>query len=153
MPLSFSAALKQRCTPLGHMGFLAVLAGPLPGSEQEKATQDADVCSSAGATSPGCCGAAARSDPWPLSLPHVDHHPVAVDVSNLKVNPFTQAQTAGIDGAQADPIARVAYVPQDAAYLGDAEHHGQLLFPSWAHQIQRRPLSSECMLVEELDAA
>ena len=89
----------------------------------------------------------------PFPLPHVDHHPVAVDVSNLKVNAFTQAQTAGIDGAQASPVARMAYVPQDAAYLGDAEHHGQLLLSSWTHQVQRRPLPPERMLVEELDAA
>ncbi len=88
----------------------------------------------------------------PFPVPHVHHHAVTVDVSDLQVHAFVQAQTAGIDRAQADPIARATYDPQNPAHFGHAEHHGQLLFPTRTYQVERGPLFSERMLEEELDA-
>ncbi len=42
-----------------------------------------------------------------LTVSHVNGHAVTVNVSDLQVNPFSHAQPAGVDRAQAYPIALV----------------------------------------------
>ena len=80
------------------------------------------------------------------------HHPVAVDVAELQVDSFSQAQAARIDRAQADSIVRAMYASQDALHLVCAEHHGQLFLLARAYQIEWGPLSPKRMLKEKLDA-
>jgi hypothetical protein len=85
-------------------------------------------------------------------VPHVNHHPLAVDVSNLEVNPFGYTQSAGIDGIQANPKAWTTNMPQDLVHFGNAKHRRQLPFSRGAYQVQRSPLSSKGMHEKELDA-
>jgi hypothetical protein len=40
----------------------------------------------------------------PFAMPDVQHHSATVDILDLQVHAFPQAQATGIDCAQADPV-------------------------------------------------
>jgi hypothetical protein len=84
-------------------------------------------------------------------VPHVNHHPLAVDVPNLEANPFGHTQSAGIDGIQANPKPGLTNMPQYRVHFGNAEHHRQLFFSRGTYQVQRPPLSPKGMHEKELD--
>src|SRR5512136_2961932 len=48
-----------------------------------------------------------------LPVPYVHHHLLAIDVSNLEVNPLAQAQSTGIDCTRAHPITWLTDRPQE----------------------------------------
>ena len=68
-----------------------------------------------------------------LAVPHVDEHPVTVNVWHLQANTFLQAQTAGVDCAQADAVAWETEAAQDALHFVHAEHDGQGVFAGGAN--------------------
>ena len=88
-----------------------------------------------------------------LAVPHVEHHPVTVNVLHVQVDAFLEAQTAGVDRAQADAVARETQATQDALDFVHAEHDGQAVFAVGAHQLERGPLPPERVMVDELDGA
>ena len=81
----------------------------------------------------------------------VDEHALAVDIPHLQVDPLLQAQAAGIDGAQADPVARAVNAGQNRPHFSHRKHHRQLLLPSRTNQLKRGPLPLQGVLKEELD--
>ena len=100
----------------------------------------------------------AEADPFPgrlFPLPARCPHPEcqAVDVSDLQVDCFAEAETARLDGAQEDAVARAMYDAQNEARFSHAEHHRELLRMSRTHQFEGGPLFSEHMLEEKPDAA
>jgi len=83
----------------------------------------------------------------------VQQEAVAVDVGDLQVQSFLQAQPTSIDRVQAGSVVLAAYAPQDTAHFGYAEHNWQFLLPGWAHQLEGFPFPAQSILEEELDPA
>ena len=83
----------------------------------------------------------------------MEEHTGAVHILHPEVDTLVQAQAAGVDGGQAGAIALQADQVKDAAHLFDAEDDRQLLFPLGADELDRGPVASAGVVVEELDAA
>ena len=79
--------------------------------------------------------------------------PAGWQCTTQRGQPFLQAQTAGVDRAQADAVVGHTEAAQDALHFVHAEHDGQGVFAVGAHQLERGPLPPERVLEEELDAA
>ena len=79
--------------------------------------------------------------------------PRAVDVGDLQMGAFLQAQAAGVDGGQTDLVARQSDAAENLAHFRAAEDDGQFLFRRRAHDVEDGPVSVERLLVEEPDAA
>ena len=60
-----------------------------------------------------------------LAAADVQEHALRIDVADLQAQPFAQAQTAGINGAEADPMIQGGDAGQNAAHLGGREHDGE----------------------------
>jgi hypothetical protein len=90
---------------------------------------------------------------------NVDKHAITVQICNLQLNPFAQAQSTGVNRAQADMVAKaVNIVPmplretdQHAADFLLAQNHRQLLFLGRPHQVEGLPISPHGVLEKELD--
>ena len=54
-------------------------------------------------------------------------HALAIDVRDLKAQPFAQAQAAGINGDQGHPMIQGGHFSQDAADFGGRQDHGQFV--------------------------
>ena len=77
----------------------------------------------------------------------------AVDVGDLQMGAFLQAQAAGIDRRQTDLVAWQSDATENLAHFRQAEDDGQFLLRRWAHQAEGGPLSLQRALKEELDTA
>jgi hypothetical protein len=89
----------------------------------------------------------------PFATPEVDHPPRAVDIRNPKMSSLLKAQTAGIDGREAGPVALKPDEAENLENLIMAENNGKLLLAGRANQVKSREVSVENLLEEELDAA
>jgi hypothetical protein len=65
---------------------------------------------------------------------------------------FLQAQTAGVDGAEANSIARQSDAGKELAHFGEAEDYRQLLLRRRAHDVEGGPLFLQRVLKEKLEA-
>ena len=88
-----------------------------------------------------------------LAVMDVNQLPGAVDVTDLEVSAFLQAQSTGIDGGETSPIAKQSDLRENLSHFFPAEDDGQLLFSRRAHQLERGQRTLEGVLVEELQAA
>jgi hypothetical protein len=77
----------------------------------------------------------------------------AVDIGDLKMGAFPKAQTAGVDGGEADPVAQESDTAENPVHLLTAEDDRQLFLAWGANKGEGRPLSGERMLEEKLDPA
>ena len=77
----------------------------------------------------------------------------AVDVADLKVSAFLQAQSAGVEGGETSPIAKPSDLRENLSHFFPAEDDGQLLFARRAYQLECGERTLEGVLVEELQAA
>ena len=84
----------------------------------------------------------------------VQEHALRIDVADLQVEGFAQAQAAGVDGGQGDAMIQGGDAGQDAAHLGGGEDDGQLELGGGAGQFDLGgPGAVEGFLPEELDGA
>ncbi len=79
----------------------------------------------------------------------VQHHPLAVDIGDLQMLGFLQAQTAGIDGGEEGVVMRGAYAAQEPPDFFTAEHRGQLLLALGMDQFEGMPVAMQDMLEEK----
>ena len=77
----------------------------------------------------------------------------AVDVADLKVSAFLQAQSTGVEGGQTSPIAQQSDLRENLSDFFPAQDDGQFLFARRAHQLECGERTLESVLVEELQAA
>ena len=56
-----------------------------------------------------------------FAMADMNHHPRAVDVGDLKMGSFLQAQPAGVDGRETDPVAQESDAAENLAHLLTAE--------------------------------
>ena len=86
--------------------------------------------------------------------PDVQEHAFGVDVANLQLEGFTQAQAAGIDRGQGDAVVQSPHPGENAAYLGGRENDWQLELGCGTRKLQLgRPGALERFLPEEFDGA
>ena len=89
-----------------------------------------------------------------LAAANVQEHAFGVDVADLQAQAFAQAQAAGIDQGQADPVIEGDDAGQDPAHFGGREDDGQFELGIGPDQFQFvGPLAAEGFLPEELDRA
>ncbi len=89
-----------------------------------------------------------------FATPDVQEHALRVDVADLQLEGFAQAQAAGIDGDEGDAVVQGFDLGQDPADFGSRENDRQFELGSGACQFQfRRPTALEGLLPEELDGA
>ena len=77
----------------------------------------------------------------------------AVQVCDLEVGTFLEAEAAGVDRGETSLVARQSDVAEDEADLLGAEDDGQLLLAGSAQDGEERPVAVKRLLEEELDAA
>ena len=87
----------------------------------------------------------------PFASSDPDQHPLRVDVRDLQLRPFRQAQSTGLDHPQTHPGFRVGDHGQQGADLLRTPHERQFLALAGANERQDRPRSLERHLVEEFD--
>src|SRR6266496_2456985 len=80
-------------------------------------------------------------------------HAGGVQVGDLQAATFIQAQGAGINGGQANPINGSAHATQNLLDFLSAEHDRQLLGLGRAQEFETGPISLQGVLEEELDGA
>ena len=78
-------------------------------------------------------------------------HTRAVDLGDLEVDAFEQAQAAGVDDAQADAVVWATDLLDDAPDFFGSEHDGQLLGQGRADEVAQGPGTVQGVDVEELD--
>jgi hypothetical protein len=84
----------------------------------------------------------------------VQEHALGINVANLEIQTFTQAQAAGVDGDQADAMIQRGNVGQDVAHFGGGEDDGQFELRIGANQFQFvRPDPVEGFFPEQFDGA
>ena len=88
-----------------------------------------------------------------LAAVDVEHHPVAVDIGDLQMLGFLQAQPTSVDGGEESIVVRGARTPQEPADFFTAEHGGQLLLALSVDDFQRMPVAVQDVLEEEADPA
>lgn len=87
-----------------------------------------------------------------LAAADVQEHALGVDVADLKIQAFAQAQAAGVDQAQGDPMIQGRDLGENAAHFAGGEDDGQLELGLGADQNQFvRPLSAQGFLPKEFD--
>jgi hypothetical protein len=89
----------------------------------------------------------------PLAMSDVDAHAHSVDVSDLQVGPFLEAQPTGIDGGETYAIARQFEVRQNGSDLFDTEDDREFLFAWGSDEGERGPCPLQRVLIEKLEAA
>lgn len=89
-----------------------------------------------------------------LAAADVQEHAFGVDVADLQAQGFTQAQSAGVDGDQADTVVEDLYSGQHATHLGSRKDNGQLELMIGAGQFQLvRPLPAQGFFPEDFEGA
>jgi len=79
--------------------------------------------------------------------------PGTVDIGNLEIGAFHEAQAAGVDGGQANAVDVDADDVEDAPDLLATENDGERLVVARLGDMQALPVAAECLVVEEPDAA
>ena len=88
-----------------------------------------------------------------LAMADVNHHAGAVDVGDLQMGAFLQAQAAGVDGGRDKLVTRQSDAGKNLAHFRQAEDDGQLLLRGRTHDAEDGPVTFERLLIEEPDAA
>src|SRR6185503_13323988 len=88
-----------------------------------------------------------------FAVPHVQHSSRAVDVSHPNVSAFLQSQAARIDSRKTDSIPRQSHSLEYPQHLFHAQDHWQLLLALRSYKFERREVSVQRFLIEELDPA
>jgi hypothetical protein len=83
----------------------------------------------------------------------MEHHPGTIDIPDLKLRPFLEPQTAGVDGRETDSVAWDLDQAEKLVNLLDAENGRKLFLAGRANEVQGGQILVEGVLVEELDAA
>jgi hypothetical protein len=84
----------------------------------------------------------------------VDEHALGIYVADLQTQSFAQAQSAGIDGAEADAMIELPRIAEDAPDFGCGEDNGQFELGIGADQFEFvRPGAVESLFPEELECA
>jgi len=92
--------------------------------------------------------------PIAFACADVQEHPSGVNVGHLQVQPFTQAQSAGVKGEQGDPLIQGGDGAEDVANLLGGEDDRQFESGLSADQFQfRRPNPPQGFLPKEFDGA
>jgi len=90
----------------------------------------------------------------PFTGADVQEHALRIDVADLQAKPFPQAQAAGVNGAQTDPMIQRGNSGQDPAHFGGGEHDRQFELGIGPSQFQFvRPGPAEGLFPKELDGA
>lgn len=89
-----------------------------------------------------------------LAAANVQEHALRIDVAHLKTQPFTQAQAAGVDGAQTNPMIQSGDSAENAAHFASRKHDGQFELGIGPSQFQfLGPEPFEGFLPEQFDGA
>jgi hypothetical protein len=89
-----------------------------------------------------------------LAPADVQEHALGIDVADLEIQTFPQAQAAGVDGDQADAMIQRGNAGQDAAHFGGREDNGQFELRIGANQFQFvGPDALEGFFPEQFDGA
>ena len=91
--------------------------------------------------------------PGPLAQMDMHEHALAVDVADLQVQAFAEAQSQGIHGPEEGLEVGLANGVDEPVHLGDGQDIGECLWLGDAHHLERLPVARHGMSVEELDAA
>ena len=89
----------------------------------------------------------------PLAAMDVDHHPCAVDVADLEVQPFLEPQAQRVDRPEIGPVVGRADGGDEPPHLIDREDVGESLLLADAEPLEGRPVAGRGVGIEELDAA
>ena len=89
----------------------------------------------------------------PLAAMDVDHHPRAVDVADLEVQPLAEPEAQRVDGPEVGAVVGRADGGDEAADLVDGEDVGEPLLPGDAEPLEGGPVARGGVGIEELDAA
>ena len=89
-----------------------------------------------------------------LAATDVQEHALGVDVADLEVQTLAQAQAAGVDGDQGDPVIEGRDSGEDATDLGGGQDDRELELGVGADELDLRgPGTVEGLLPEQLDGA
>jgi len=84
----------------------------------------------------------------------VQEHALRINVADLEAQPFPQAQAAGVNGGQADPMIQGGDGSQNAAHLGGREHDREFELGIGPNQFQfLGPETFESFFPEQFDGA
>jgi hypothetical protein len=84
----------------------------------------------------------------------VEEHTFGVNVPDLEAQTFPQAQAAGVDGGQADPVIQCRDLSQDPADLASGENDRELKLRLGPNQTQfGGPNTIEALFPEEFEGA
>ena len=84
----------------------------------------------------------------------MQEHALGIDIANLQAQPFTQAQTAGVNRDEADAMIQSGNGRQDATRFGGGEYYGEFELGIGAGKFQLvRPRTAERFFPEQLDGA
>jgi hypothetical protein len=83
----------------------------------------------------------------------VDHHPGAIDVADLEVEPFGEPQAQRVDGLERDAIVGGADGGGEPSDLVDREDVGESLLAEDAEAFEGGPIARAGVRIEEFDAA
>ena len=84
---------------------------------------------------------------------HVDHHALAVDVGDLQILRFLQAQATRVDRAQEGAVMGGAHAPQDPPHLLAAQDRRQARLALGAQDVEEVPVALQHVHEEEPNAA
>ena len=84
---------------------------------------------------------------------HVDELAFAIDLVDLQADPFQQAQPAGIDGRETNPIALPVDAPQHTSNFSHTQDDWQLFLFGGTQKLEGLPLPPQRSLKKELDPA
>jgi hypothetical protein len=89
-----------------------------------------------------------------LASADVQEHAFGINVADLKAQPLAQAQAAGVNEDQTDPMIQRGHLRQDAAHFGSREDHRQFELGIGAGQLEfERPDAFEGFFPEDLEGA
>ena len=83
----------------------------------------------------------------------VHHHPRAIDVADLEVQPLAEPESQRVDGPEIGPVVGRADGGDEPSHLVDGEDVGESLLPADAEPLEGRPVAGSGVGIEELDAA
>src|SRR5262245_32344289 len=82
----------------------------------------------------------------------MDQYALGVDVRNLQLRPFPQAQPTRIDHLQTHAGFRALYQGQQGAHFLGTQHNRQFLAGPGTDELEHRPRALQRVLVEEPDS-
>jgi hypothetical protein len=89
-----------------------------------------------------------------FASPNVEEHAPGIDVAYLEPEPFSQTQSAGVDGGQADALTQALHLAEDLADFRSGKNDRQFELGIGADQIQfLRPVALEGFFPKELEGA